>query len=37
MGVPELPMTNSFINTVQRDSYGVNGKDNVPGPGSYDT
>ena len=37
MGVPDLAMTNSFVNTVQRDAYGSQKKDNVPGPGSYDT
>jgi len=37
MGVPELNMTNSFVNTVQRDAYGSSKRDNVPGPGSYDT
>lgn len=35
MPVPEVQMQNAFANNVQRDN--PIPKDNVPGPGSYDT
>jgi hypothetical protein len=35
MPLPEVAMQNSFANAVQRDNPVP--RDNVPGPGSYDT